>query len=162
MEKITISDLSISLLDCLSSINSICSLMMDESIESSLNITSNKKEKVYFEFSKFKNKIDDYNFLLEMFNKNRDYNLQNENLARSLELVASTKTYVKTALRNVRRILRETVYEEFEIQLRLSVRAAVSSANSLLEIIRQFLKQNLSESQYNNVVNNFELENLEF
>ena len=140
-ERVTLSDLNMCLLDCLSSINHICSLIMDDSIESSLYITSNKKEKVYFEFSKLKDKIDDYRLLLERFNENKEYNLRSENLARSLEQIANTRSYVKTALRNVRRILRETVYDDFEVQLRLSTKAIISSINSQLEMIRQFFNR---------------------
>ena len=105
MDIITLSELNRTVLECLVRLNYLCSLGTDEAIKNSLNIHSSPRARnqkyIWKEFKKFKDKIDEHRYRLELFYENKEYNLQNSITRKSLSDIPKIRKVSETSIKNV-------------------------------------------------------------
>ena len=66
------------------------------------------------------------------------------------------------SLKNLKNVISKTVYIDFREDLKLTVNLLVESTNIYLTSIRDFLKENYSELEYNFIIKNYELDDIDF
>ena len=157
MDIITLSELNRIVLECLVRLNYLCSLGTDEAIKNSLNIHSSPRARnqkyIWKEFKKFKDKIDEYRYRLELFYENNEYNLQNSITRKSLSDIPKIRKVSETSIKNVERVLNYNGYsEELRNMFSEDVNTLVFAINLQIDIIRDYLRDNCSELEYNNLV----------
>ena len=157
--KITMNDLNELILISCAELNNLASYIMDNKIEEDLK-AEQSKEKTWYEFVKFKEKVEDYKFSLELFNKNKEWNLEHQFTRSGLDKTIDAREYAEIAVFNIERVLQKTKYLEFKDDLKESVNLLIASINGYLTIIKNFLESKVSELEYKNLLKNYNLENL--
>lgn len=165
MDIITLSELNRTVLECLVRLNYLCSLGTDEAIKNSLNIHSSPRARnqkyIWKEFKKFKDKIDEHRYRLELFYENKEYNLQNSITRKSLSDIPKIRKVSETSIKNVERVLNYNGYsEELRNMFSEDVNTLVFAINLQIDIIRDYLRDNCSELEYNNLVELYDLHEL--
>lgn len=158
--KITMQDLNELILICCAELNNLSSHIMDNKIQEDLHVFV-KNKKTYYQFSNFKERVEDYKFALEEFNKNKRWNLEHEVTKTCLYHVNEVREFAETSLNNINRILKKTNYIEFRDNLKDSVNTLIDAINGYLLIIKQFFETECSELEYKNIMKNYNLQNLD-
>lgn len=158
----TMLDILDNMTTCFAELDYLCSEIMNKEIESKYNIFSAKIDRTYYEFSKFRESVNDYRFKLEEFNNNKEWNLKNQCNRQMLTYLDEFRENAEKSLINIDHILKLSVYIQFKHELILSIATLIRSINGYLTNIRRFLKENCSEFEYNNLITSFNLSNLNF
>lgn len=157
--NIKMTDLNELILICCAELDSLCSSLMDNKIREDLHILV-EDEKTFYEFSKFKNFVEDYKFALELFNKNKEWNFEHELTKTMLSHVDDVREGAEVSLNNITRVLAKTRYVTFRDDLKDSVNMLIDSINKYLKMIKQFFEMNCSKREYENILKNYNLEDL--
>lgn len=157
--NIKMTDLNELILICCAELDSLCSSLMDNKIRECLHILV-EDEKTFYEFSKFKNFVEDYKFALEFFNKNKKWNFEHELTKTMLSYVNDIREGADISLNNIIRVLAKTKYVTFRDDLKDSVNMLIDSINKYLKMIKQFFEMNCSKQEYENILKNYNLEDL--
>lgn len=158
---VTMGQLNIKIFKCLAELNRLCSMIMNNEIQSSLRIFSDK-ETTYFEFSKFKDSVEDYRFSLEQFEKFKEYNLEHDITRSRLEQVTLFRDKAEIGITNAKRIINETKYFDFKAQFEYTIKTLVDSINIYMYLITDYLQENLKEEDYKNLVELYKLQDLKY
>ena len=161
MDIVDLNELNDLMYLCFIDLNNIISLSSENEIASSLCIKSSKKTSFY-EFLKFKESVENYRFELELFYKNREWNLKKQLNRKILSDITEWRTYAETALKDLNNFLSNTKYLEFKEQLTITVKTLVSSVNGYLSVIRRYLKRNVSDKEYQNLTKLYNLDDLKY
>lgn len=157
--KIKMTDIHDDLLMCFGELNSLLSNIMDNHIRERFNL---KEEDSIYEFLQFKESVQNYKFEVELFNENKKYNLERDLTKNRLNELIKYRKIALNSLKNLKNVISKTVYIDFREDLKLTVNLLVESTNIYLTSIRDFLKENYSELEYNFIIKNYELDDIDF
>ena len=164
MNTVTLSELNRTILECLVRLNYICSISTDEAIKSSLNIYSSPmgQKSIWKEFKKFRDKIDEYRYRLELFYDNKEYNLQNGITRKSLTDIPKIRKVAQASVKNAERVLKYNGYsEELRDMLSHDVNTLIFAINLQMDLIRDYFRDNCTEIEFNNLVKLYDLHELQ-
>ncbi|MBR4791368.1 MAG: hypothetical protein IK024_10795 [Treponema sp.] len=128
-----IKKLNFQILKCLAELNKLCSIIMNNEIQSELRI-SLYKQQIYIEFSKFKKSVTDFKSVLEKFKECKFEHKYSKSL---LMQIAIVQTKTETTISNVKHIMTETAWLDFKREFEVTVQTLIDSINIYMDLIKE-------------------------